>query len=491
SAPAAPPPPPAIARGVLRIEGQSTMCRDIITVHPDGGAAVLCSFGREDGCGIRQLGPDGEERGRSELAPGTCAQWVPHARGGGYLITHADGYRALVVTALDAAGKRGATTRLTSTSGVYASDAHVAADGGLFAALQFHGDLAYRGKRLGKSSYGVPAIVRFPAGLDRLAWSRLFDKRRTQIAALLPAAQGDGIDAVLDTRGPLVPGAPMHPKENPEDGSIYGGDTYGWRAERVAFDRRGKPGGRQELNVGPHRSVMAAAMVDGSLATLGSDPASWKRSILTLLRGAGGGEREQKVIAQAATGRFAVANGRTWLIDRDWTEVGGKGVTTWHAHEVGGARRKLALPELWGTQPVSWSTLAVHEDHVVALGTTADPTTGTPVSITALATLAATAPALVLQPLALVDRLALAPGCRGVRSKLDDQVARVQQADGELAACGVPAQARAELTTYPEGGIARFAIKDLGADAVACARRVVEPAFACPSSGSVSFTLRR
>ncbi|MBA3817852.1 MAG: hypothetical protein H0X17_03100 [Deltaproteobacteria bacterium] len=457
-------------------------------MHADGGAAVLCTFAREEGCGIRQLGPDGEERGRSELAPGRCAQWAPHSGGGGFLITHAENYVALIVTALDASGKRGASTRLTSTTGVYASDARVAADGGLFAALEFSGDLAYRGKRLGKSIYGVPGIVRFPATLDRLTWSRMFDKRRTQIAALLPSTQADGVDAVLDTRGPLVPGGPINPKENPEDGSIYGGDTYGWRAERVAFDRRGKPGQRQELHVGPKRSVMAAAIVDGALATIGSDPASWKRSILTLLRGEG--QREQIVLAQLATGDFAVANGRTWLLHRDWNEVGGgKGVTTWSAHEVGGARRQLALPEMWGTQAVSWSALAVHEDRVVALGTATDPATGTPISITALARVSATAPAVELQPLVQLDRLALAPACRGPRAKLGDQVARVHQVDGELAACGVPAKARADLTVYPEGGIARFAVKDLGVDAVACARRVVEPAFACPGDGSGSMQI--
>ncbi len=479
--PAAPPSsqPPMI--GVLRTEGQSTLCSGLVAVHPDGGATVMCTFRRENGCGLRQLGPDGEERGRSELAPGSCERWVPRGDGGGYLITQqADSYKELMFTALDPAGKRGASTSLTSNSGVFASDAHAAADGGLVAAVIFRDDLSYRGKRLGKALHGVSAIVRFPASLDRAAWSRVFGTRRTQIASLLPATQAGGIDAVLETRGPLVPGAPMHPKVNPEDGSIYGGDTYGWRAEHVEFDKRGTARARHELSVGPRRTVMDAAIVDGTLATLGRDPNADRRNIVTFARG----ERDKMMLGLLMKSEFAVANGRTWLIDVESSRGNNTGsVSTWTAHEVGGARRKLALTGALGTEPVRWTAIGVHDGHVVAIGTAEDSSTGTPLSFTAFAQLSPSAPGLDLATLAPVNRLVLASTCLGPRTEIADRVARTHQADAELTACGVPRATRAELSLFPDGGIGKFSITDASAEVIACARRVVDPVFVCPVQG--------
>jgi hypothetical protein len=319
----------------------------------------------------------------------------------------------------------------------------------------------------------------------------VFNTRRTEVAALLPATQAGGIDAVLDTRGPLVPGAPMHPKENPEDGSLYGGDTYGWRAEHVELDKRGKPGTRTELSTGPKRTVSDATIVDGTLTTLGTDPATWNRSIVTFVRS----DREKLLLDLPTTGQFAVANGRTWLVITDVSQARQReNVQAWSAHEIGGARRTLELTGAPAKTRIYWTSIAMHDDRVVAIGTTQDPSTGIPISFTAFARLSPSAASLDITTLAPLNRLVILPECRGVaRAKLTDKVTLIQQADAELAACGVPAGARADVSIFPEGGVGRFSIKDANADVTACARLIVEPLLVCPldSSGTVSLSLRR
>ncbi|MDB4954201.1 MAG: hypothetical protein JWO36_1770 [Myxococcales bacterium] len=482
--------PPQVAQGVVRIDGSSTSCDAVVAVHADGGAAVLCTFEREGGCGIRQLGPDGEERSRSDLAPGTCSQWVTRPDGGGFLVTRATDNRSVTVMALDANGKHTAVSALTSKEDVWPYDARLAADGGLFVAVRFHKDLMFGNKRLGTTKHSVSGIVKFLPSLDRLAWSRLFETRRTEIAALLPATR-DGVDALVSTRGPLVPGAPVNPPVDPATGAMFGGDTYGWQTERVSLDSRGKPVARVDMMIERNRSVMDAVQVDDAIAMLTPNLDHPNRTDLTLARA--DGQRERIALASVMGSRFEGINDRASVIDCDCSYAQGKQTGTWTAREVGGSRMQIGLAGALGSQSPSWSSVAVLGDRVAAIGTTADPATGTPITFTALAQLPSGSPAIDLRRLSLVDHLALAPACRGARPQISAVVASDRRAtfDTALEACGIAPLARIALTTYRDGGLRSFSIQGATTDMIACARRVFEPAFACPTVGNnISFAVR-
>ncbi len=487
SAPAPEPPATLVAQGVLRIDGASTSCKDVIGVTSDGGAAVMCTFEREDGCAIRRFGPDGEELSRSDLAPGICAAWTAREGGGGFLVTRATDYRSITITALDANGKRTASNALTSHEEVYPFDASLAADGGVFVSLQFRRDLMFGKRRLGTTKFSTSGIVKLPPALDRVAWSRLFDTRRTYIAALLPATHA-GVDALISTRGPLVAGTPVNPPINPNDGSIYGGDSYGWKAERVALDQRGKPVARVDMTVEPRRSVDYAAPVGDAVATLTSNPKDSDLTNLTLVRA--DGQRERTTLGAVSQG-FHDDSGRIWVIECDcrYDNVAGKLTGTWKAREIGGAQMSIVLAGAFGSS-VTWVSLAVTGDRIAAIGTTDDPATGTPLTFVALAKLSRTASSVDLAKLGVVDHLALAPACRGPRAGLTTLVSG-RAFDPALEACGVAPKARIEMTTYRDGGLRTFDITGASREVVACARRVFEPVVACPVIGSnVSFWVR-
>jgi hypothetical protein len=470
--PPAAPPPPAVASGVVRTEGQSTSCERVVSITPDGGAELLCTFGREDGCGIREIGPDGEERKRSQLAPGECEQWVPRAEGGGVLVTRRA--KELVVTAIDVNGKRGASNRLVSKRGsIYGTAATATPDGGVAIALVYYGDIGHGGRQLGKSDYGVAGIVKFTRALERMAWARLFGTRRTDIATLLPTSAG--VDAVIETRGPLVAGAPVNPE--PDANGMFGGNTYGWRAEQVAFDGKGEARTRQELAVGPERSISGATVVAGRLATK-----TWSQEATVI---AFRGEPSTELLrldSQQRVSRFETFDNRTWVTTTRWIKDGDKHKPVSKAYEIGGQAGTI---ELAGQGNGTWLSLVTRGDRVVALGVTTDPATQVPVSFVALARL--DAPSIDLARLAPVDKLQLAAGCRGL-TKPDDLLKQASEQGDALAACGLTDQDRVRFTTFPDGGLRTLEVEKAKPAITACARKVLDPVFACPGhSGQTTF----
>lgn len=492
SGPTAPAIAPAAtaANGVMRIDASSTRC-EVVGVEADGGATLLCTFERGSTCALRHVGPDGGTRSQSESAPGTCLRWAPRADGGGFLATMADDARSVTLTNLDANGHRLARGALTSKDSVYVSDMRIGDDRGLIVALSFRHDLAFRGKRLGTTKFSTSGFVNLRPTLDRIAWSRMLDTRRTYITALLPPTR-DGVDAVINTRGPLVEGAPVNPPINPEDGSVFGGDTYGWRAERVAFDRGGTAVARADVSPEPTNTIIDATQVDTTLAVITSDPKRNNRMNLTLSRD---GERETVPLGVLPTWRLSDAAGTAWAIECDCTydPKQGKLVGPWIAREIGGTRRTFPL-RVAANAAHEWSSIAVRDDHVVAVGTGQDPTTGMPVTFTALAQMPSPTAALDLSTLTLVDKTELAPACRKQRENLMSLVAPDQIAalDPQLEACGVAPMARVAIYTYSDGGLRTFTIDKATPKVVACARRVFEPLVACPLLGNnVSFAVRR
>lgn len=480
---------PEIARGgAIRVDGASTDCPAVVAVEPDGGATLLCTFERENGCALRRLGPDGEELSRSDLAPGSCVKWVPRTGGGGFLFSRPADYRAFAITSLDAGGKRIASGTMSSQEEVIPLDASVAADGGVFIALEFRKDLTFAKRRLGTTKFSTSGIVKLAPTLDRLAWSRLFETRRTRIAGLLPATRA-GVDALVNTRGPLVPGGPVNPPVNPADGSIYGGDTYGWKAERVALDARGAPVARVAAAVEAGRVVSDAAQVGDAIAALTLGVAPTYHMDLTIARA--GAQPERTQLARGYTD-FVKAGGRTWIIDCDCKYDKGHVSGTWSAIEVGGAHRKIALGGALGLS-TTWRSIAVTEDRIAAVGTTIDPVSGTPLTFAALAKIPPDALTLDAGQLRVSDHLSLAPACRKPRANLANLVtgAAGKAFDAPLEACGVPAKALVQMTTYADGGIRTFQVAGASAEATACARRVYEPSTVCPvENSSVTFTVR-
>ncbi|CAN5557146.1 hypothetical protein BH11MYX1_BH11MYX1_11640 [soil metagenome] len=474
------PPTVAAAQGLLRIDGASTSCTSIVSVQPDGSAALLCTFERERACGIRQLGPDGEERSRSELVPGRCMQWVPRGDGGGFLLTLSEDDRSSTIAVLDNAGKLVVSTALTSKGGVAPTGARLALDGGLIVALQYNSNLVFRGKQLGTTKYTVAGIIKLPPSLDRLAWSKLFDTRLTMIAALLPATHG-GVDAITNTRGPLVPGAPVNPPLN-ADGS-FGGETYGWRSERVVFDAGGNPAARTDLAFPAAERPMTAVQVDDSVAALTPSTEHYGFANLTTLRP--DGQRDRIALGNAR--RFeATTNGAPWIIDND-LKTAKQPIINWTAREIGGDHRKLALVTVLAKQRVNWVSIAAQGDRVVAFGNSSDPSTGIQTTVTALAALSNSASTLDPARLSVLDRIVLNPACRVARSALDSPAQPVNLTPfyPALGACGLPVDAHAYLELFSEGGIkaltiVRGANANANAKATACARQVLEPVFACP-----------
>lgn len=479
---------PTIAPGTLRIDGASTDCPAIVGVEPDGSATLLCTFERENGCALRHLGPDGEQTSRSDLAPGACVKWAPRPGGGGFLVSRSDDYRSFSITSLDASGKRIASGGLSSQEEVIPLDATVAADGGVVISLEYRKDLLFAKRRLGTTKFSTSGIVKLAPALDRLAWSRLFETRRTRIAGLLPATRG-GVDALVTTRGPLVPGAPVNPPVNPADGSIYGGDTYGWKAERVSLDARGAPVARIAAAVEAGRIVSDAAQVGDAIAALTIGVAPTYRMNLTVARS--GAQPERSELAGGYT-EFVESGGRTWLIDCDCKFDQGRQTGTWTATELGGAGMKVALGGAFGVS-TRWRSIAVTADRIAAVGTTNDPVTGMPLTFAAIAKLPSGSPALDAGRLRVSDHLALAPACRKARASLPSVVSGPagKAFDAPLEACGVPPKATVQISTYVDGGIRSFTIGGASPEVTACARRVYEPVTACPlENTSVTFTVR-
>lgn len=479
--------PPAPLAGVIRLDGSSTTCSDVVAVAADGSASVMCTFDREDGCAIRRLGPDGEQVSRSDLAPGICADFAPREGGGGFLVTRAPNYQSITITSLDANGKRIAATSLTSKEEVWPLDASTAADGGLFVSLQFRRDLMFGTRRLGTTKYSTSGIVKLAPALGRLVWSRVFDTRRTSISALLPGTHG-GVDALVNTRGPLVAGTPVNPPINPNDGSVFGGDNYGWKAERIAFDPRGKPVTRVDMTIEPRHTVRDAAQIGDAVVTLTANKTKWNQTNLTVVRA---GQREQSQLGTVSYGLQDIS-GRTWVIDCDCTYENSKVTGTWMAHELGGAQMTIALGGAFGSS-TTWTSIAVTGDRIAAVGASEDPVTGTPLTFVALAKLPPGAPAVDLARLGIVDHLALAPACRHPRTQIGILVSGQagRAFDPALEACGVAPKTRIEMATFPDGGMRTFAIKDATPEVVACARRIFEPVVACPTLGTnVSFSVR-
>ena len=488
---AAPAPAPPPRDGVLRLDAVSTSCSDIAAVHDDGGAGVMCTIARENACAIRQLGPDGQERGRSDLVPGQCARWVPRTEGGGVLVTHSQNYLAVTFTAIDSHGKKGASTSLTSPIGVYLFDAVPATDGGVFAAVSFNEALEYKGKKLGTTKHSTTALVRVAPSLDRLVWSRLFSTRRTSVPAMLPPSDPDRVDVVMQTRGPLVPGTPVNPPVNPNDGSIYGGDSYGWRTERITFDGRGKPGRREELGKGKYAPLTDAALIGGQLATLAYVPPDYRTRTLAFANTSG--ERVTQTLGGQGS-KLITVGGRTWVLECACSWDSGKRTGTWYAHEVGGAGAKINLGDAGGENPTQWATVAMRDENVVAVGVTKDAVTGLSVTVTALLRAQPDAPAVDLARLERVDAIGIDPSCQSKRTDIGVTIAKVGEYDAALEKCGVPRNARVNLGMLAEGGLHTFAVEGQSDAVSSCARAVLAPLFTCPPTtggGGTSFVVRK
>jgi hypothetical protein len=461
------------------------MCDQIVAVHADGGIGQRCYYEREDACAIRQLGPDGEERGRSDLAPGSCGTWLPRDGGGGFLVSMHRDYKSFTITSLDDHGKRLATTQLTSKDSVFPAEMRLAADGGPIIAVTFREDLRFRDRKLGKTKFSTSGFVHFPPALDRLGWVKLYDTRKTWITALLPST-GKGVDAIVNTRGPLVPGGPMNPERNPVDGSLYGGDSYGWKAERVSLDVRGKQIAATEVGLAKGATVNKATQIGDLFAMVTNKPNDYSRNILTTQRL--GAERQQQELGIISS--FQASGGRTWIIECDCKHVDNKYQGTWIAREIGGAGAQIVLGA-YGEELPQWTSVAVNDDHIAVVGSKRDKALDTTVMVTAVAKLQGTS--LDLSRLALLDRIGGPAECQGKRTKLNQIVTPklLAELEPQLAACGVPEKKYANVSGYADGGLRTFTIDGATPEATACARKLFEPLFTCAAGGyGMSFGLR-
>jgi|GEM_PF-3116343 len=481
--PVAPIAPPVVT-GVLRIDGPSTDCRSV-SANADGGATQLCTFVRESTCGLRTLGADGEVRSTSDRAPGTCGLWVARPDGGAFLSSISDDRRTATIISLDGNGRRIARGALTSKEGVWIKALQIAKDGDVVAALSYNTDLSFRGTRLGTTKFSTSAVVKLRPTLDRLAWSRVFMSRRTYIAEVMPPAN-ENVDVVMTTRGPLVPGTPVNPPINPENGSVYGGDSYGWKAERVVFDRKGNEASRESVEE-PGSIAVDAAMLDDAIAVISEG----KTVNLTVTRD---GKHDTTPLGNVAGWRFTDTGEGVWVIQCDcvYDKAKREVVGTWIARELDGRKRSFELrgPNRGGQL---WTSLVVRGDVVVATGLSVDAVTKLPTTFTAFARLPAGA-ALDVSALTVADKLELAPGCRRDRPRASFLTVTRDAAtalEPELAACGIAPNTRIEMTTFVDGGIRTFAIEKASPKIVACARKLFEPFAACPTDASnVSFGVR-
>jgi hypothetical protein len=301
----------------------------------------------------------------------------------------------------------------------------------------------------------------------------MFGKLRTSIPALLPATRG-AIDAVLETRGPLVP-------ERPEDGSAYGGSTYGWQAERVAFDPSGTIAARQRLPFDGETRVLQAAEIDSGLAFLSAKRLD-DSVTLTKLRANGGHERIPLLKGMSALLRYAA--GGTWVIECDCTWVHTALSGTWRARKLDGAGMQIALTGRLGplgAQLPHWMSIFVRGDRAAAVGVATDPATGNRTSFTVLARLSSVSPSIDLGRLRHLHRRGLARECHGMpRKRRDIESELWARHDAELEACGVPPRSVIHAEVYKDGGLRDFRVNGATAEVTTCARRVLEAVFACP-----------
>jgi hypothetical protein len=495
-----------VASGALRIDGGSTTCSEIVSVAPDGGASLLCDLARESACVVRRIAANGLLIGDSDRVPGGCMKAAARADGGVYVATVTNEYRTINVVRLDANGRRVAKSAFTSGEFMTIGHLRTADDGALIASLKFSKDVAFRGKRFGKTKFSTSAIAKLPPKLDRLVWANVLDTRTTWISALLPATR-DGVDALINTKGPLVEGAPVNPEPDPATG-MFGGNTYGWKAERVAFDRKGSPAVRTEV-AKPKDLVTSAAQIGDTLAVLVPDQEKPMRTDLTLLRD--GGEPSHTPLGYVATDKLSDASGAPWFIecgDCKYDEKVRRLVGNWRARDTAGHAFTLAVPD---AMKVQWSAIAARDDHAVLLGRGIDPATRTPITVTALAVLDARSGQLDISRLQPANHLKLAPGCTAVQP-FNAMLApdKLGELDTALASCGVAANSRVSLTTYADGGLHTFSLaspaapksrkarktnlvsfENAPAKVTSCARRVFEPVLACPlENNNVSFSVR-
>jgi hypothetical protein len=391
--------------GVVHTEGSSTGCAQILDVHDDGGARLLCTV-RDQGCEVRELGPDGALRGRSARVPGACMRWVAGTNGEGIVFTRDDKHQRLALTMLDGNGRQGASLELTSRSWLYATDARWGGDGALYVAVTFRDDLMFRAKRLADARYYLGAVLRIPATLDAITWTRVIAAKETAIAALLPGTRGP-IDALVNFRGTLRTVGP------PQVGSgIHDRGTA-----RIALDERGRPARQEDWTVEPGVAVTDARVVDGRIAVLTPGTARPAFGNVTLIGEDGAPVGERVRLHSMITPQFMDVGDGTWLISCECEYVDGKLVGISYAQEIGGARRRVSLPTSLGGRPLDWRAFAVRGDRVVAAATGADPITGAPVAVTVLSRLHPQDVAIDLARVAHVNALELAPmrGARGMQ----------------------------------------------------------------------------
>lgn len=479
---------PTVATGVLRVDGPMIDCRSV-SANVDGGTTQLCTFVREQTCGLRTLGADGEVRSTSDRAPGSCGQWVARPDGGGFLSTLSDDSKTATILNLDANGRRIARGALTSKEGVWISHLQIAKDGDVVAALSYNTDLSFRGARLGTTKFSTSGVLKVRPTLDRLAWSRVFMSRRTYIADVMPPAS-ESVDVVINTRGPLVAGTPINPPINPEDGSIYGGDSYGWKAERVAFGRKGNEASRESV-AEPGLSAFDAVMIDDAFAVITNEKKPSNRVNLVVTRD---GKHDTTPLGMVSGWRFTDTGEGAWVIQCDcvYDDKKHQLVGSWFARELDGRKRSIELRAPSGTRQ-TWTSLVVRGDVVVATGPSVDAVTQLPTTFTALARLPASG-ALDVAALEIIDKLELAPGCHRDRPRASfvtitrDAATKLEP---ELAACGIAPNTRIDMTMFPAGGIRTFKIEKASPKVVACARELFEPFAACPTDGTnVSFPVR-
>jgi hypothetical protein len=495
TAPAAPSTNP---RGVVRIDGVSHRCEQIVDVAADGNATLLCTS-RELVCTVRTYGPDGEERTRTDGVPGLCARYIPRPAGGGYLITHASGHVRVAVTTLDPAGRAGRSLGLDSKEWVHLDDARLSEDDGLFLSITFRDDLMFEQRRLGRAGYFLGAVVRLPPSLDDVSWARVMLAKETGVVGLLPpTASGGGVDAIVNFRGTLR-AAGRTP--------LVGAGTYGWGTARVTLDAKGTAIAQSDTTIESGFAVSAAgALPDGRTAIITPVATTPAFANLTIVDAAGvrSATVRQGVLAQY----LHSAGDRTWLVAWDRPTYDRARPGPWIARTIDdtATRRELDVTGFPDIPTPTYLDLASRGDRFALLGVSEDPRTRTPVTFLALGSLAANGAALELGALRLVDHLEFAPGCGGPERKLIESVRDLQSKHRDaFARCGVVPGGYGTITLWPDGGLSTFEYQHPSAPikrglpttfvanpaVEACARAVLEPDLRCPfiGGGNVSMPL--
>ena len=455
-------------------------------MHPDGGATLLCTQ-RDDGCTVRELGPDGEVRATGDLVPGACMAYWPRSAGGGFVATNDAKHLHATITAVDAQGHAGASVAFSSTEWVYLVDGIEAPDGDLFVAAQLRSDLTLdrRKRRLAFGNYFVGAVLRLPPTLADVTWTRVFEATETSVTNFLPATAG-GVDALVSFRGTMRAAGP----------GLTGSGKPGWASARVALDATGKPVTQLDITVGPgYGEIYALQTSDGGLAIVTPDPEKPINTNETRL--AADGTRGAQTPLKLIDSDIRRLGDRTWMIECDCDTSKQPFVGPSRALELGGAGR-IELAGTVGNGVTQWKSVVTQGDRAVAIGSSFDARTGTPIAFVAMGTV--TGGKLDVSPMRIDDHLVLAPGC-GPRAEAYIALRPLVDANA-FSACKLPEHTLTDAELWPEGGLRSFRVfapmrsrPSIDAATTACARKLVEPLLGCPTldtafSFGISYDLR-